>query len=161
MRISFECCALLLATALSLGTVSVAAAEPAKAAGAEPAAVNAEAEIRALEEKDRQAMLAGDAAALAELWASDLIVTVPSNRIRSGAEILGFVRSRALAYSAFARDVERVAVHGDIAIAMGSETVTSSAGADSGKRVQRRFTDVFTRIDGKWRLVARQVSIAT
>jgi ketosteroid isomerase-like protein len=118
-----------------------------------------ETQIRAMEEKERDAMARGDTAALEQYWDKELIVNAPGGRIRTASEVLAFVKSGDLKYTSLERQTERVALHGDVAIAMGAETVVLAAGPDAGKTLHRRFTDVFARQGGQWRLIARQMSV--
>lgn len=119
----------------------------------------AESAIRAVEDDERQAMLRGDAAALERFWAAELLVNAPGGKIRTRPEVLEYVKSGRLKYSAFERHIERIAVHGDVAVAMGAETVVPATGPDAGKTLHRRYSDVFTRQNGQWRLIARQTTI--
>ena len=118
-----------------------------------------EAQIRSIEEKERDALAHSDTGALEQYWDKELIVNAPGGHIRTGSEVLGFVKSGQLKYTSLERQIERIAVRGDLAIVMGAETVVLAAGADAGKTLHRRFTDVFERQGGQWRLIARQSSV--
>jgi uncharacterized protein (TIGR02246 family) len=118
-----------------------------------------EKEILAIEQQEAQALLRGDAPALERLWAQDLLVTASNNTIRTGAEALGYVRSGQLRLTKLDRRVERVAVHGQVAIAMGVETLIPAGGGNAGKTLHRRYTDVYAQQDGQWRLIARQQTL--
>ncbi len=125
-----------------------------------PSASQIEKEIRAIEQQEAEALLHGDTAALERLWARDLLVTASSNNIRTGAEVLGFVKSGQLKLTKLERRTERVAVHGQVAIAMGVETlVPNGSGKNAGKTLNRRYTDVYAQQDGHWRLIARQATL--
>lgn len=127
-------------------------------APASPAVTNTESEIRKLEEQESAALLHGDVAALERLWGRGLIISAPSNTIRTGAEMLELVKNDSPKYGSFERQIERVSVQGDVVITMGAESVVPSSG-EAGRTVRRRFTNVWARQNGQWRLIARQSTI--
>jgi hypothetical protein len=116
-------------------------------------------EVRTIEEEERKAMLRSDIPMLERYWSADLIVNAPNNEIKSSSEVLDLVKSGQLKYSSFERQVERIVARGDIAVAMGAETVVPVGGPNAGKTVHRRYTDVYTRRSGQWQLIARQATI--
>ena len=114
--------------------------------------------IRQLEQKQVVYLLNGDIKALESSWSSDYTVNNPFLEIVNARN--GPIHKRTLTYSRFTRDVERVLLHGQTAITMGSETVVPKPpSADAGKTIQRRFTDVWMNKKGNWLLVARQASV--
>ena len=51
-------------------------------------------------------------------------------------------------------------VHGDTVIVMGHETVVPKGNSpDAGKTIHRRYTNIWMKRDGRWRLVARHASV--
>jgi ketosteroid isomerase-like protein len=64
-------------------------------------------------------------------------------------------------YPSFERKVERVLLHGDTAVVMGGETVKHLGGPDDGKTVERRYTDVWAKKDGRWLMLARHASVVS
>lgn len=114
-----------------------------------------EQEIRLLESREVQAVLAHDAATLERLWDKAFVVHNPEGRIvPAGANVMArpvFQNARA----SFVREVESVTVNGDVAFSMGSEVVTATAG---GEAIKRRYTNVWMRKDGTWKLVARHAN---
>ena len=52
-----------------------------------------------------------------------------------------------------------LAVHGDVVVTMGHETVVPVSGPEAGKDVHRRYTDIWMKQDGEWKLVARQATV--
>jgi ketosteroid isomerase-like protein len=115
--------------------------------------------VRAIEDEEREAMLRSDLPALERYWSADLVVNAPNNEIKTRSEVLDLVKSGQLKYSSFERQIERIVVHGDIAVAMGAETVVPVGGPNAAKTVHRRYTDVYTRQSGLWQLIARQATI--
>jgi hypothetical protein len=118
----------------------------------------AEQAIRTLEQEQVDALLLGDLERLASRWADGYTVNNPRNAVGRAAD--GPVRAGTRTYASFVREVERVLVHGETAIAMGSETVVPSGPApDAGETIRRRFTDVWMRTEGRWLLTARHANV--
>ncbi len=120
---------------------------------------NIETEIQKLEQTEVQAVLSKDTGTLKKLWDHDYIVNNPDNKIifatANPAERPVIQRSR----SSFTRDVEKILFNGDIAISMGSETVVPTGDVqNSGKIVNRRYTNIWMKKDGAWKLVARHAN---
>ena len=138
-------CALLTATAV-----------PAQVAAQDNEA--AEQAIRALEQAEVDALLRGDLEGMARLWADDYTVNNPRNEVGRAAD--GPVRAGTRMYASFVREVERVLIHGETAIVMGSETVVPSGPSpDAGRTLRRRFTNVWMMREGRWLLVARHANV--
>jgi ketosteroid isomerase-like protein len=141
---------LMLAVAL---TVLLPCSVPAKGAREKDAV---EREVRRLDLAHADAVLRGDLAAMDKFWTKDFIVNNPFNEIDKADRI----RNGAVTYSSFERVPEAVMVHGDTVIVMGHETVVPKGGSpDAGKTINRRYTNVWMKRDGRWRLVARHASV--
>ena len=120
---------------------------------------SAEQTVRALDDQERLAVLHGDRAALDRLWSQELTVNAPTNRVNVGrAAVLAVIQRGGLHYSVFERTVEAVRVDGDVAIVMGAETVRPADADSSAAPIHRRFTNVWKRADGTWRLIARHAN---
>lgn len=119
-----------------------------------------EAAIRRLEERERVAVLYRDTEPLLQLWSEQLVVNAPSNQISADrAAVLSLIRQGLIHYSAFERRIERLRIDGDIAIVMGGETIQPTGNAQqTSPTVQRRFTHVWKKEAGVWRLVARHAN---
>ena len=77
----------------------------------------AEIEIRNLEEKERNAILNHDTANLKKMWAADLTVNAPFNRITlTSQELIEMVNKGAIRFSSFVRNIEKVVVIKDLAV---------------------------------------------
>jgi len=148
-----EASALLLAMAV-LGCTTVPQANL-------PQATSDETAIRRLEEQERLGVLNRDIAVLEQMWSEQLIVNAPSNQVSSDRKIvLNLVRQGKIHYSLFDRRIEQLRIDGDIAIVMGGETVQASGNtSQAGQTSQRRFTHVWKKEAGAWRLVARHANI--
>ena len=115
-----------------------------------------EQEISRLDLAHADAVLRGDLAALDKLWTKDFRVNNPFNEIDKADRI----RTGAVTYSSFIREPESVLVHGDTVIVMGRETVVPKGNSpDAGKTINRRYTNIWMKRNGKWRLVARHASV--
>lgn len=116
--------------------------------------------VEDLERRERDAVLAGDEAALKQLWDEQLIVNAPNNAVVSGrAAVLELVRLGIIRYARFERQIDRVELFGDVAVTMGSEKVQPIAGPLAGKLVERRYTNVWRQADGEWRMCARHANV--
>jgi ketosteroid isomerase-like protein len=115
-----------------------------------------EQEIRRLDLAHAVAVLRGDQVAMDKLWTEDFIVNNPFNEIDKADRI----RTGALTYSSFLRVAESVVIHGDTVIVMGREAVIPKGNSpDAGKTINRRYTNIWMKRKGKWRLVARHASV--
>ena len=118
-----------------------------------------EAAVRKIDDEERVAVLKEDIAALTDLWAADLVVHNPQNRISDGREaVFERMRQGLIRYSKFERTTDLVRIDGDIAFVMGGETVVPKSDSKS-ETLHRRYTNVWKRSGGKWVLIARQSTI--
>jgi len=154
---------------LALGPV--AAGEDRSSSGSEPnrptAAASApgadEAAVRARDDEERRAVLARDFDALERIWAAEFTVNAPNDKVVVGAAaVLGMFRQGVVHYSSFERTIEHARISGDHAIVMGREVVKPTGKAPlAGKTVERRFTNVWMRDNGTWRLAARHANVVS
>jgi len=141
---------ILLAAAVTILAPGVVSAQSVK----QKAAI--EQEIRKLDLAHAAAILRGDLAALDKLWTEDFIVNNPFNEIDKANRI----RSGAVTYSSFVREPEAITIHGNTVIVMGRETaVPKGDSPDAGKTIKRRYTNIWMKREGRWRLVARHASV--
>ena len=114
--------------------------------------------IRELDRQEADAVLRGDFDTVERLWAPDLVVNNPFNQVVEGSR--GPIRTGALTYSSFVRDIESVQVHPTTVIVMGRETVVPKDDSpDAGRTIHRRFTNVWMTQGGEWRLTARHANV--
>ncbi len=117
-----------------------------------------EQEIRKLEQAQVDALLRNDLVAMERNWSKDYTVNNPFSQAVNASQ--GPIRAGTLTYSSFVREIERVLFHGKTVIVMGQETVVpSGTSPDTGKTINRRFTNVWMKKNGKWLLTARQASV--
>lgn len=117
-------------------------------------------EFNELEERERRAVLAGDADAIEKFWSPELLVNGPHNQLLIGVDAtLGMVRNRVIDFERFDRTVERVEIEGDIAVSMGSEVIMQKRGPQAGQLIHRRYTNVWRNMDGRWELRFRHANV--
>lgn len=113
--------------------------------------------IRKLDQERIQAQIHADAAALDRIYADDFIGIGPSGTVRTKPQVLADFTSHELTFQSITTDEVRIRVYGNTAVETGRSTM---AGQDKGKIVPRdnRFTRVWVRRQGRWRLVANHYS---
>jgi len=115
-----------------------------------------ETEVRKLDSLHAAAVLSGDLKEMDKYWTEDFMVTNPFNEIDRANRI----RNGAVTYSSFQRICEAVKIQGNTAILMGKEIVVPKGKSpDAGKTINRRYTNIWMKIDHNWRLVARHASV--
>ena len=113
--------------------------------------------IRMLDQERIQAQIHADAAALNRIYADDFIGIGPSGTVRTKPQVLADFTSHDLSFQSITTDEVRIRVYGNTAVETGR---TTTVGQDKGKVVPRdnRFTRVWVRRQGRWRLVANHYS---
>jgi ketosteroid isomerase-like protein len=113
--------------------------------------------IRKLDEERIQAQIHADAAALDRIYADDFIGIGPSGTVRTKPQVLADFTSHDLTFQSITTDDVRIRVYGNTVVETGRSTMV---GQDRGKVVPRdnRFTRVWVRRQGRWRLVANHYS---
>lgn len=116
-------------------------------------------EFAQLEESWNAAHRNGDAQVLDKLWADDLEVDVPRMRAMSKTEALAFARSGRMRFDRYETSEIKVWKYGEAAVVTGRLLRTRSV---DGKRYADdwRFTKVYARQDGGWRVVSFHASDA-
>ena len=113
--------------------------------------------IRQLDNERIQAQIGADAVALDRIYADDFIGVGPSGTVRTKAQVISDFTSGDLKFQSISTDKVQVRVYGDTAVETGLSTMS---GQDRGKAVPRdtRFTRVWVKQQGRWRLVANHYS---
>jgi len=125
------------------------------AASARLIAADAETEVAAIERQRFAAMLAADVAALDRLLAPDLTYTHSSAKVETKQEYIEAIKTGASKYKVIEPEDIRVRVYGSTAVLTGyCQFEVTSGGQELKLRV--RFTDVYVKNDGAWRMVAWQ-----
>ena len=134
------------------------AANPAVAEAAKNARVAAVlAEVTRIDE----AIVAGNRDGFVSRFGKDAVVNNPFNAISDAAEAGARFQSGAISYEYLRRSIEYAAPRReDEVVLMGEESYKPRAGAPhAGKVVRRRFTDLWRRESGGWKLSLRQATI--
>jgi Ketosteroid isomerase homolog len=114
--------------------------------------------VRKMDNLERTALVEGDFTTLEQLWHENYTVNNPRNFVNKNRnEVVHIVKARSIYYSHVDRKVEHVRLFGDTAIVMGSETAVSKNEAAT-PHAHRRFTHVWQKIDGSWRMIARHMN---
>lgn len=128
--------------------------------GQNPIGGDAIEEIRALEERERLSVFKRDVAEIEALRDPAFAANTPDNSVTIGSQRgIERVRAGALDYARFDRSIEHIEVDGDVAVAMGSEVVQPKSGPQAGQVLHRRYTNVWLKKNGNWRLRFRHANL--
>ena len=113
--------------------------------------------IKKLDDERIQAQIHADATALDRIYAADFIGVGPSGRVRTKPQVISDFTSGDLKFQSITTDEVQVRVYENTAVETGLSTMI---GQDKGKAVPRdtRFTRVWVKQQGHWRLVANHYS---
>src|ERR1044071_9480731 len=138
-----------------LTVVSMGVGQERSASGSDRTSV--EETIRKVDNERIQAQIHADAAALDRIYAADFIGVGPSGTVRTKPQVISDLTSGSLKFQSITTDEVQVRVYGDTAVETGLSTMI---GQDKGKTVPRdtRFTRVWVKQQGHWRLVANHYS---
>jgi uncharacterized protein (TIGR02246 family) len=116
--------------------------------------------IRQLDSERIQAQIGADAVALDRIYADDFIGVGPSGTVRTKTQVISDFTSGDLKFQSITTDEVQVRVYENTAVETGLSTMV---GQDKGKAVPRntRFTRVWVKQQGRWRLVANHYSSQT
>ena len=116
-------------------------------------------ELYRLESVWNDAHLKGDADALDQLWANDLVVTVAAMRLMNKADALAMVRANRPSFTKYETSELNVRRFGNSAVVTGrllrERSMNGTAITDNW-----RFTKTYVVIEGRWRVVAWHASPA-
>lgn len=110
-------------------------------------------DLSRLESVWNEAHLRADAEALDQLWASDLIVTVPDMPVMDKNEALAVVRSARIKFRRYQTSDLRTRVYGDTAVVTG-QLSRERESASNEFEDDWRFTKIYVRRKGRWQVVA-------
>ena len=121
---------------------------------------NIEREIRYVEEKRVAALRTSDTAALLKIWAPDYMVNRPAGVVSTRDKALELVLTDSLIFTSYEFEIEKILIKKDFVIVMGNDTVIPSGNnRNAGKTLKRRYTHIWTKENGNWRLFARHANI--
>src|SRR5438105_12107742 len=113
--------------------------------------------IRKLDDERIQAQIHADAVALDRIYADDFIGVGPSGTVRTKPQVISDFTSGDLKFQSITTGEVQVRIYENTAVETGLSTMV---GQDKGKTVPRdtRFTRVWVKQQGRWRLVANHYS---
>ena len=116
--------------------------------------------IRQVDHERIQAQIGADKAALDRLYADDFIGIGPSGTVRTKPQVIADFTSGELKFQSIETEDVQIRLYGDTAVETGRSIMS---GQDKGKTVPRdnRFTRVWVKQKGHWRLVANHYSLIT
>ncbi|MGF2412535.1 MAG: nuclear transport factor 2 family protein [Ferruginibacter sp.] len=117
--------------------------------------------IKDLDQKNAYIVAHADTTALMKLLAPEFTINRSTGTVVSGRDkTLELMRHGMVSYDSFSVETEMVLVKGPaLAISMGSEVVVSSGNRElKGQIVRRRFTHVWIKENGEWKLFARHAN---
>jgi uncharacterized protein (TIGR02246 family) len=114
--------------------------------------------IRQLDNERIQAQISADAVTLDRIYADDFIGVGPSGTVRTKPQVIADFTAGDLKFQSITTDEVQVRVYENTAVETGLSTMV---GQDKGKIVPQdtRFTRVWVKQKGRWRLVANHYSI--
>ena len=120
-----------------------------------------EAEIRRLENLERESVMRSDSSALFDkIWSSNMVINTPANVVGTVQGTKAIFRAGGLAYASFERTIEKITFNDNLAIVMGGEVIKPQGKQPhAGKTVSRRFTHVWKYAGNSWSIIARQATI--
>lgn len=116
-----------------------------------------QAELQRLEKVWNEAHLHGDAKALDALWADELVVTVPRMQVMNKAQSLAIWKTGRMKFQRYETSDVAFRIFGDSAVVTGRLLRERTFG-DKNIHEDWRFTKVYVRLQGKWRVVSWQAS---
>jgi len=97
---------------------------------------------------------------LTKIMSRNIVVQNPENKIVKFAQIIERVKNGKINYASFERLIENIDIIDNLGIVMGKEIIRpTGTTTNSGKTVTRRFTNIWIKNDGIWKLTARQATI--
>lgn len=119
-----------------------------------------ETEIRQLENAQREAFLKKDTAELFQLLSPDFVVNAPTNKVTTLKVLMELMKNRQVDMDSFDRIIEKITFIENISVVMGYDIVYPSGKMpNAGKKVKRRYTNIWMKNKKSWQLVARQATI--
>jgi ketosteroid isomerase-like protein len=116
-------------------------------------------DLVALEKVWNQAHLEGDAKALDKLWDDELVVTVPEMPLMNKPNSLAIWKSGKFKFDKYETSEIRARVVGDTGVVTGRVQRTRTF-QGTAKQDDWRFTKVYARRNGEWKVVAWHASPA-
>ncbi|HTY92348.1 MAG TPA: nuclear transport factor 2 family protein [Steroidobacteraceae bacterium] len=144
---------------ISACLVLLGAAAPAMAEGGSPGAASGESQVRALEQQQVRAALAGDAATLRRIFTDDYRMVNPAGQITTREQLLAMLTGATRPYRSATYTTDVVRDLGQVIVTIGREDVVPNQGPQAGQVVHRRVTQVWVSEQGAWRLSVRHAMV--
>ncbi len=118
-----------------------------------------ETEVRALEQAQARAAVAGDTATLQRIFAADYQMVNPAGQITTREQLLALLTGATHPYRSATYTTDLVRDLGNVIVTIGREEVVPNQGPQAGQVVHRRVTQVWVREQGTWRLSIRHAMV--
>jgi ketosteroid isomerase-like protein len=138
---------------LAISLVTAVAQEPKETS----ATAADQVELQRLEKVWNDAHLGGDIAALDDLWADELVVTIPRMQLMNKMQSLAIWRTGRLKFQRYETSDTAFRIYGEAAVVTG-RLVRERTFAGKNIHEDWRFTKVYVHRQGKWRVVSWQAS---
>ena len=112
-------------------------------------------ELLGFEARRCDAMVAADVGALGRLLSDDLTWTHSSARQDTKVSFLAGLQAGGTRYLEIRRSDEQVRLHGEVAVITGVAHMRASINGEE-RQLRNRYTNVWTRSDEGWRMIAWQ-----
>jgi ketosteroid isomerase-like protein len=108
----------------------------------------------------KAALAARDLVTVERLYALELLLNSPANRIQTRQETLDLLTTSPARQASYECEIEAAYASGDVVVLMGREVVVweGTGTPMDGRRTRRRFTTAWRRIDGEWKQILRQAT---
>ena len=118
-------------------------------------------EVLALRQRGIAAMTTVGVSAESERYSSTFVANTPGDVVVTGEQMLQQFARGTVGYQSVEQHLDYAGSHGpDIVVLMGEEVVVPGPGSpNAGKRIHRRFTDVFRKENGEWRYDLRHANV--
>ncbi len=148
---------MLAVSALTMAASFLALGQMTKANDSNQKGDSVEQAVMQMEEELRAAISKGDTKAYGRIVGDDYVFTNQDAVVRTKAQMVSAYDSGSIKYESVKFDEIKVHAYGDTAVVTGRQTVKAQ---DNGKDIsgQFRYTRVYVKRQGRWQLVATQVT---
>lgn len=120
-------------------------------------------QVLELRRKSIAAMITTGPTPATERYSSTFVANTPGNAVVNGEQMQAAFARGGVSYVSVEQRLEYAGSHGpDVVVLMGEEVVVPGPGApNAGKKIHRRFTDVFRKENGEWRHDVRHANVVS
>ncbi len=121
----------------------------------------AEKAVRALEQKEIDAILKKDLETLSTIWDPSFTVNSPLlHKLVNREQVLAMTEKDVISYEKFERNIEKTSLLGNVFVTMGEEIIVpQNNNPHAGQTIRRRFTNIWHYKDGAWKETNRHAHI--